>query len=136
MMEVFFYGLFMDQDILRNSDIYPANPRKAYLNDYTLKIGDRASLVKCANEKAYGIVMTVGDHEITRLYAEKSVADYLPESVEVMTDTNEQVTATCYNLPLALLTGTNKEYAWALHKLAVKLDFPAAYLDRIAENFT
>ena len=67
-MEVFFYGLFMDKDILIKNGISPSNPRKGYLNNYTLKIGNRASLIQCEKEKAYGIIMTVGDEEIIKLY--------------------------------------------------------------------
>lgn len=31
-MEVFFYGLFMDENILAKKGINPSNPRKGYLN--------------------------------------------------------------------------------------------------------
>lgn len=66
-MEVFFYGLFMDRAILLQNGIKPSNPRKGYLNDYALKIGNRASLVPCNNEKSYGIVMTVDNDAIHKL---------------------------------------------------------------------
>ena len=126
----------MDKDVLIKNGISPSNPRKGYLNNYTLKIGNRASLIPYEKEKAYGIIMTVNDEEIIKLYSEKSVADYIPEKVEVVTETNEQLTATCYNLPLELLTGTNELYAKSLHKLAKKLNFPKEYLSRICKNCT
>ena len=132
-MEVFFYGLFMDKDILINSGINPSNPRQGYLNDYTLKIGNRASLIQYKNEKAYGIVMEVDDKEVNQLYAEKSVADYIPEKVTIVTASNEHLSAICYNLPLELLTGTNAQYATSLYKLAQKLDFPSEYLEKIQQ---
>lgn len=133
-MEVFFYGLFMDGDILLKNGIHPSNPRKGYLNNYTLKIGNRASLIQSENEKAYGILMEVNDEELIKLYAEKSVADYIPEKVEVVTESNEHSIATCYNLPLELLTGTNEAYAKSLYELAKKLNFPKEYLDKINKN--
>lgn len=114
--------------------IHPINPRKGYLNHYTLKIGNRASLIPCKNEKAYGMIMEISDKEISRLYAEESVADYIPEKVKVITESNEQLIATCYNLPPELLTGTNETYARSLYELAIKLDFPKAYLEKIKEN--
>ena len=131
MMEVFFYGLFMDKDILIKNGINPSNPRRGYLNNYTLKIGNRASLIQCKNEKAYGIIMEVNDEQITKLYAEKSVADYVPEKVKIVTESNEHIIATCYNLPPELLTGTNELYAKSLYELANKLNFPEEYLDKI-----
>jgi Gamma-glutamyl cyclotransferase, AIG2-like len=135
-MEVFFYGLFMDKDILIKKDISPSNPRKGYLINYTLKIGNRASLIQCEKEKAYGIIMTIKDEEIIKLYAEESVADYISEKVEAVMETNEYLTATCYNLPPELLTGTNEIYARSLYELAKKLNFPIEYLSRIGKYYT
>ncbi|MDN5204533.1 hypothetical protein QQ008_24285 [Fulvivirgaceae bacterium BMA10] len=124
----------MDKDILTKNGINPSNPRKGYLDNYTLKIGNRASLVQCKNEKAYGIIMEVNDEEIIKLYAEKSVSDYIPEKVEIVTESNERLIATCYNLPLELLTRTNELYAKSLYELAKKLNFPKEYLDKISKN--
>jgi hypothetical protein len=130
-MEVFFYGLFMDQSILLKNGLHPANPRIGYLPDYALKIGDRASLIPQKNEKSYGIVMTVDPGAIHRLYAEASVADYLPEEVHIVTKTKDVLTATCYNLPVETLSGTNPSYALTLYKLAKKKGFPIDYLKQI-----
>ncbi len=132
-MEVFFYGLFMDQAILEKNGVKPSNPRNGYLENFTLKIGNRASLIASENETAYGVLMTVDEQAIKGLYAEASVADYIPELVTVITENGEVVEATCYNLPLELLTGTNASYAASLHQLASQLDFPQDYLDKIKE---
>jgi len=132
-MEVFFYGLFMDGTILLKNGITPSNPRKGYLNDYALKIGNRASLISCKNERSYGIVMTVDNDAIHNLYAEASVADYIPEEVNIVTNTNDSITATCYNLPLESLTGTNESYAMSLYKLAKQEGFPDDYLEKIKQ---
>jgi len=130
-MEVFFYGLFMDDTILLKNGIKPSNPRRGYLNDYALKIGNRASLIPCKNEKSYGIVMTIDNEAIHNLYAEASVADYIPEEVNIVTNTNDSITATCYNLPSESLTGTNESYAISLYKLAKQMGFPDDYLEKI-----
>ncbi|MEP5612046.1 MAG: gamma-glutamylcyclotransferase family protein [Cyclobacteriaceae bacterium] len=130
-MEVFFYGLFMDGDILLKNGITPSNPRKGYLHNYALKIGNRASLIPCKDDKAYGIVMTVDNDAIHSLYAEASVADYIPEKVSIVTDSSDSITATCYNLPAESLTGTNASYAMSLYALAKKEGFPDDYLEKI-----
>lgn len=130
-MEVFFYGLFMDATILMKNGIKPSNPKKGYLNDYMLKIGKRASLVPCKNEKSYGIVMTIDDDAIHKLYSKTSVADYIPEKVNIITTTNDSITATCYNLPSESLTGVNELYAISLYKLAKQEGFPDNYLEQI-----
>ena len=130
-MEVFFYGLFMDDTILLKNGIKPSNPRRGCLNDYALKIGNRASLIPCKNEKSYGIVMTIDNEAIDNLYAEASVADYIPEEVNVVINKNHSITATCFNLPLESLTGTNESYAISLYKLAKQKGFPNDYLEKI-----
>ena len=130
-MEVFFYVLFMDVTISLKNGIKLSNPRRGYLNDYALKIGNRASLIPCKNERLYGIVITIDDDAIRHLYAEASVAGYIPEEVNIITNTNDSVMATCYNLPSELLTGTNESYAISLYKLAKQQGFPDDYLEKI-----
>ena len=133
-MNVFFYGLFMDREVLIKNDIYPSNPKTGYLDNYTLKIGNRASLIPCENEKAYGIVLEVNEEELTKLYAEHGVKDYVPEYVEIVTESNKKINALCYNLPINLLTGSNESYAKSLYKLAKQLSFPEEYLKKIIKN--
>jgi len=130
-MEVFFYGLFMDETILLKNGIKPSNLRRGYLNDYALKIGNRASLIPCKDEKSYGIVMTIDNDAIHNLYAEASVADCIPEEVSIITSTNDSIAATCYNLPSKSITGTNVLYAASLYKLAKQEGFPDDYLEKI-----
>lgn len=130
-MEVFFYGLFMDVDLLEKKGLKPADPRKAQLMDYSLKIGKRASLVPCQGKTAYGLLVTVDEKAIHELYSHASVADYIPEEVKVFTDSKTVIKATCYNLPLEMLSGTNAKYAQSLYELAMKLDFPDDYLEHI-----
>lgn len=130
-MEVFFYGLFMDVTILMKNGIKASNPRRGYLNDYSLIIGNRASLVPCNNDRAYGIVMTIDNDVIDDLYSESSVADYIPEEVNIITNTTDSIAAICYNLPPESLAGTNEAYARSLYKLAKQLGFPDAYLEKI-----
>lgn len=133
MKDVFFYGLFMDVNILAKNGVHPSNARTGYLRDYTLKIGNRASLIPSPGERAYGVIMSVDETELDVLYAEPSVADYHPEEVSIVTDSNEVVKAACYNLPLEALSGTNTAYAQSLHELAQRLGFPSDYLERIKD---
>lgn len=130
-MKVFFYGLFMDTEVLLKNDISVYNQKKAYAAGYTLKIGNRASLIPSKGDKAYGILMEVNEEGILKLYAEKSVADYLAERITVFTELQERHVATCYNLPLELLTGANKSYAKSLYELAKQKKFPHDYLEKI-----
>ncbi len=130
-MEVFFYGLFMDTSILLKNGIVSSNPRISHLPDYALEIGNRASLVPVKGSNSYGLLMTCDEADIRKLYSELSVIDYVPEQVTVFVGSKEPVQATCYNLPPALLTGTNTTYANSLYQLARKIGFPKDYLAHI-----
>jgi len=132
-LKVFFYGLFMDESLLATKGIRPSAISLGFVDGYGLRIGERATLVRCADSRAYGALMDVAPGEATQLYAEESVADYLPESVIVECMDGTRVAATCYNLPRDNVTGTNKEYAAALLDVAARLGLPDAYLDRIRQ---
>jgi hypothetical protein len=132
-VKVFFYGLFMDERLLASKGIEPSEVCPGFVEGYGLHIGKRATLVRRPGSRAYGVMMDIDPGEAAALYAEESVADYLPEQVNVELMDSTQVEATCYNLPGDKVTGANKEYAKSLLDLATRLDFPDHYLDQIRQ---
>ena len=135
-MRVFFYGLFMDESLLATKGIEPSEVNLGFVDGYGLCIGERATLVRRPDGRAYGAMMDIAPGEATELYAEESVADYLPEPVIVELMDGTQVEATCYNLPSDKVTGANKEYAESLLDVATRLNFPDSYLDQIRQART
>ena len=128
---IFFYGLFMDESLLASKGIHPTETTIGYVDGFGLHIGKRATLIREANSRAYGVLMQIQSEDAATLYSEQSVADYIAEPVVVKLPGNAQVPAVCYNLPAARLTGTNPEYAAALLALATKLGLPDSYLGHI-----
>jgi hypothetical protein len=128
---VFFYGLFMDESLLASKGVYATEPIIGYVDGFGLHIGKRATLLPEAHSRAYGVLMQIKSEDAATLYSEQSVADYVAEPVVVNLPGNTQVSAICYNLPAAKLTGTNPEYAAALLALATKLGLPDIYLGHI-----
>ncbi len=135
-MRVFFYGLFMDESLLAKKGIKPSEVNLGFVDGYGLRIGDRATLVRRPDGRAYGAMMDIAPSEATELYAEDSVADYLPEPVTIELMDGTQVEATCYNLPSDKVTGANKDYANSLLDVASRLGFPDSYLDQISQATT
>ena len=131
MIQVFFYGLFMDVGLLRKKGLNPSQPAIGYLNHYELKIGNRASLIPCRGAKAYGVVVRVNADAIEALYQEPSVADYVAEEVSIVLEDGVEVNAVCYNLQVNKLKGTNPDYAKALYQLAKDIGLPYDYLEII-----
>jgi len=63
-IEAFFYGLSMDLDVLREAGVTPLTPRRAYVDDFALRIGRRATLLPAAGARAYGMLYTVTPAEL------------------------------------------------------------------------
>lgn len=125
----FFYGLFMDRTILRELGVQPENPRHAFIEDYRLSIGDRATLLPCPNARAYGMVLALTAVELGRLYSGPGLEEYQPETIIVTTFTGEAIQAICYNLVGRAEQGQmNSQYAVELAMTLKKLGFPADYI--------
>lgn len=131
MHSVFFYGLFMDGDLLREKGFNPANPRLAQVAGYRLRIGDRATLEASEHACVFGSVMDLDREELDLLYGEKSVADYVPEQMLAIDRQGKSHAVISYILPLEKVSGSNHEYARLLALTARKIGFPAGYVDEI-----
>ena len=130
---IFFYGLFMDESLLASKGVHATKPTIGYVDGFGLHIGERATLIRDVNSRAYGVLMRISSEDAAALYSEQSVADYVAESVVVQLHGNTQVSAVCYKLPAARLTGTNPEYAATLLALATRLGLPDSYLRHIGK---
>lgn len=132
-INIFLYGLFMDESLLASKDVHPTESAIGYVDGFRLHIGQRATLLPEPHSRAYGVLMQVSPDDVAALYSEPSVADYVPESVTVELEDGSRVEATCYNLPGDKLAGANKAYAESLLELATRLGFPDSYLGQIRQ---
>lgn len=131
-VDVFFYGLFMDADLLRAKNVSPKNIRSASVTDFALRIGQRATLLPAEGARSYGILMELEHAEIDTLYSEPSVSAYRPEAVIAELADGSVVPALCFNLVVPPApTEANADYAAKLHLLARRLALPNEYVERI-----
>ena len=132
-VDAFFYGLFMDIVVLRESGAAPVNPRRAYVDGFALRIGQRATLVPSAGDRAYGMLFALTHSELERLYAAPGLEEYRPEAVLTQTLEGTPAPALCYNLREAPQAHErNPEYAARLKRVLGKLDFPPEYVASIS----
>src|SRR3981081_528266 len=96
-IDAFFYGLFMDVDILREKQMKPVNPRAACVDGFSLRIGERATLVPSPGARAFGMLIALTHRELSELYSGPSLEHYRPEGVLVRVLEGESVPALCYN---------------------------------------
>jgi hypothetical protein len=127
--DVFFYGLFMDQDLLRAKGVEPKNVELAAVDDLVLRIGQRAALVPAAGARVHGVVMSLTLAELDRLYSEPSVQAYKPQAVLARLASGGTVAALCYNLLQPPSPAErNPEYAAKLRIVAEKVGLPELYV--------
>jgi Gamma-glutamyl cyclotransferase, AIG2-like len=131
-IDVFFYGLFMDAEILRAKGLHPTDGRQACVSGMALRIGRRATLVPEPGKSVYGFVFRLTHEEIEQLYAEPSVAAYRPEAVIAQLADQSSIPALCFNLPPSNeAEQANPEYAEKLRAVASRLGLPADYAANI-----
>jgi hypothetical protein len=130
--DVFFYGLFMDQELLHSKGIQPERIEVAWVDGLELRIGQRAALARSERGRVYGRVMTLTLRQLDMLYADPGVEAYRPEAVLAHLSAGGTIAALCYNLPQPpAASERNPEYADKLRAVARKVGLPAEYLASI-----
>jgi len=133
----FFYGLFMDREILRGAGVEPINPRHAYVEEFALRIGRRATLVPSPGARAYGMLFALDHSELDRLYAAPGLEQYRPEAILARPLEGAPTPALCYNLRGAPgAQERNPEYAARLQRVLTALDFPEEYVASVGQHRT
>jgi len=131
-IDVLFYGLFMDEALLREKGINPLNRRMASVENFCLAIGERATLVPHQGATAHGVVFSLTHAEVDALYAEASVSVYRPEAVAAQLEDGSVIPALCFNLPVPpAKEERNPQYAVKLKELASRIGLPQDYVSSI-----
>lgn len=126
---VFFYGLFMDEELLRAEGLQPESAERAAVDGFALQIGQRAALVPTPGGRVHGVVFSLTLSELDRLYSEPSLQAYRPQAVLAHLANGGVIAALCYNLPQPPLpTERNPEYAAKLRAVAQKVGLPSEYV--------
>jgi hypothetical protein len=131
----FFYGSYMNLDVLREVDPVPERTEPARLDGFDLRIAPRANLVRSDAHVVWGMLATATHAELARLYAHAHDVLgelYLPEAVLARTATGDHRPALCYICPEMQSRPADPAYLRRIVVAARKLGFPAAYLERIA----
>ena len=128
---VFFYGLFMDADLLRKKGLSPRDIRVACVDGYGLRIGERATLAPSETEEVFGSVMVLKTDELKLLYSDETVTDYLPVRLTAIDMEGNPIKSISYILPMEQLSGRNPDYARSLLIAAEKIGLPKRHLRTI-----
>lgn len=66
--DVFFYGLYMDAEVLAASGVVPRAPRLAFIEDHSVRLGCKAVLQRDPGKRAYGMLFKLTHDEMDGLY--------------------------------------------------------------------
>jgi hypothetical protein len=131
-IDIFFYGLFMDDAILREKGMNPKNRRLAAVENFSLVIGERAALVPAAGQTVHGVLFSLTHAEVDVLYGEASVSVYRPEAVAAQLTDGSVRPALCFNLPVPpSKEERNPQYVLKLRELAERIGLPPSYVSSI-----
>ncbi|WP_024955105.1 gamma-glutamylcyclotransferase family protein [Sulfurospirillum arcachonense] len=123
--DVFFYGLYMDEEILKAKNVEPRNRRIAFANDYQLRIGNMATLLRKKDSQAYGLVYSLTHDEVNVLYQKSGLTDYISESILVeLEDGSKIATLSCILLNPPASDESNLEYFKKLKLCMESYDLP------------
>src|SRR5207244_11640057 len=127
--EIFLYDIFREQELLRAKGLKTTGAKRAAVNGFVTRIGQRTALVPTAGARVHGVVMSLTLAELERLYSEPSVEAYKPQAVLAQLAGGGLIAALCYNLPQAPSpTERNPDYAAKLRAVAQKVGLPAEYV--------
>lgn len=130
--DIFFYGLFMDEDILRGRGVSPLRPRRAVVPGYRLRIGRRALLEPHFGAQAFGMVFALTDRETASLYAEPGLELYRPEPVIATFEDGTFSAVTVFSLcEVHAAEVPDHDYAAKLRVVFERLGFPTDELESI-----
>jgi hypothetical protein len=135
---VFFYGSFINRQVLAEVGFVPDHVQVARLSGFDIRIQPLANLVRSDRHCVYGIVCEATHEDLARLYSQSWVGTYLPEAVVIDTAGGRFLPALCYIAPAAGPAAEPKaaavDYIDRIAGPAREYGFPDWYVDRL-ESF-
>jgi hypothetical protein len=133
----FFYGSYINLDVLRGVDLVPERVEVARLAGYDLSIRPLANLVPSGEHTVYGIIVPATHDELERLYAharEVLGGVYVPFPVLPQIEGGYLKPTLCYMAPAMRAARPDPAYVRRVLEPAREYGFPDWYVARI-ESF-
>ncbi len=130
-MDAFFYGLYMDEDVLRSLNIEPKVPRVARIDGFDLDLRGAVKAIPCAGQSVWGIIFELSQADVHRMYSGPKTRLYTPSVVRARTDQGEELAVTCYNQVEDATAEFNVDYFEKLMPVMEKANLPPEYVRHI-----
>lgn len=128
----FFYGSFINRDVLARGGFVPGTYAVAQLCGYDIYIETLATLVLKPLASVYGILCEPTHDELSSLYRQSWLGNvYLPEAVLVHTREGQAVPALCYIAHQTPPAQPAPDYLDWILRAADDYQFPSWYRNRL-----
>lgn len=127
---VFFYGTFMNADVLARHGVFPVEVVPAKLTGFALSIRPRVNLAKSVDAVAYGALALVSQAELDGIYSglERDFGlVYEPETVLAETMAGARLAARCYIAPVMSAGPADPNYVRELAACVRAHGLPESY---------
>ena len=127
---VFFYGSFINRDVLKGAGFEPEEYEIARLNGYDIQIQPVVNIFKSDKSCICGIITVATHNELKQLF-EKLSENYLPEAVIVYFQNGKWMPVLCYMANSMESRPATNEYIDRIVKPAKEYGFPQWYIEKI-----
>jgi len=129
----FFYGSFMNPDVLAKADVHPTEAQMGRLDGWDIKIAPRATLVPSDERSVFGVLAQLTHPDLEKLYAKDwfGFGTYLPEAVLVADSAGRFVPAISYIAWEMEGATPSAEYIHKVVSVAQQFKFPEWYINHI-----
>jgi ketosteroid isomerase-like protein len=135
-LKIFFYGSFMDLELLRTLGVVPKTFETAELKNWSIAFSPMATLVRSEGDSVYGTIAELSRDEVRTLYTRDDLKHYNPVDITVATEQNNRVPAQCYISKPGAGQKPSVEYLRRVIHAAGSLGFPPAYLAKLRRTPT
>ena len=125
--DVFFYGLYMDPELLEQKGVKPRDPRPAYVDGFELNIGNKATLIRKPGAVAHGMVYSLTHAEIHALYGGAGLHEYAPEAITAYLGKDAIPVLSCNLIEPPGIGESNPEYEQKLRSVMQNLQIQCVF---------
>src|SRR5260370_23222293 len=130
-VKIFFYGSFMDLELLRTLGGVAKTFEAAELKDWRITFSPMATLVRSEGDSVYGTIAELSRDEARMLSSKGDLKRYYPVDITVSTKGKERVPVECYISKSGTRQKPSVEYLQRVIQAAKNLGFPPAYLVKL-----
>ena len=132
-IDAFFYGLYMDRELLEKMGMVPLEVKKARLEGYQIDFRGKVKLVPRHDQAVWGTIIKLSQSDLAKMYSSVATSAYKPQPATAITEEGEQVQVVFYNLPEDQNVEVNTAYLRILIGIIERVDLPATYIKELKQ---